>query len=859
MSFDTDRAIFSQESFAVLEIDLPEITTTCTLPDGSGTGYGTPLTCQETWNETDFKTYKFGTANLPIEYGRPRTSSGLPGDVIDSPDDVRPLIVSWGLTPPELKPGNGLAARMSLMVKFKDEEGKDPGPQGTPTTDGTFFGKLAARNVITNKVVRLKFFYIQADGVYAESDAQVRTYVARALRNNGDGHYTLECTEELTKLDANESQWPIPTGGSLRLDVDNSLIVLAVDAATDWEKFDRPYIIRLGDELLKVTTIFNNLTGNAEAQVATRGADISFTNFITRTTADAHTAGDEIQICHTNDAERIDQFLSHVMVAAGVFGGTWATSEGVETIAKQDTVEVETGASFGVVGDVYQSLTVTGSTNLTTTDYTNTTNWARLGVAVFKILDWRTELDEWLSGVTLDSTWPFPRPAVDTVRAVLNDYLLDAWYDDIDRVVPISAISVWKASSITLTEGREIDFDSIAIAPDNARRFTRAFVTYDKPFKVANDDPENYRALSLNIDADLEAAGLFGKAKTKEHAPSQLLDVTRGDLLVQRTVARFGTMPLRFTWTTQEKFLNFKTGDVVDIVTQELQAFDGTPRTVRAQILSTAPKLTPTGRQYAVKALSYEPAAADGTEFNVAGNNINLFVVAGAPSQVVTLTFIISSDIGSLNTDPAIIAGAFASGSVLTIILTDSALIMGFGGNGGVGGRSVFNPPSSVTNLPGGDGNDGGVSYDAQGVDTVIYLGGLILGHTALGTQKAPGGGGGGEDGQGTGSTPVGGDGGGGGAGIVPGAGGAAGIGSGSPSAVNGTPGLPGTASTGGAPGGAGAGFGGFPGNTGVAGDGSGGAAGKGLVKGGATVDIHTNGNTGRFIQGSGDAPDVLD
>ena len=234
----------------------------------------------------------------------------------------------------------------------------------------------------------------------------------------------------------------------------------------------------------------------------------------------------------------------------------------------------------------------------------------------------------------------------------------------------------------------------------------------------------------------------------------------------------------------------------------------------------------------------------------------------GAPSSVVNVTIVVDgATITSNNAlSPAVIAGGFAPGSVITLIFINNAQFQSAGGIGGAGGFcSIEYAPASVINAPGGAGGSGGTVYAAQGIETNIYLGGTIDTYTALGTLYAPGGGGGGEDGQGTApSTAIGGDGGGGGAGNIFGAGGTGGT------AVNGTsntPGNPGSAGTitgtGGASGGSGAGAGGAWGQPGADGDGSGGAAGRGITKSGAVVNVYTSGNSGRFINGIGDTPNA--
>ena len=306
---------------------------------------------------------------------------------------------------------------------------------------------------------------------------------------------------------------------------------------------------------------------------------------------------------------------------------------------------------------------------------------------------------------------------------------------------------------------------------------------------------------------------------------------------------------------------------MVEITSPQKQNFDGSAFTVRAQILSVQPVLSDAGRFYKTKALTFEPAFADGTEFtiNTDSNNINLHTLVGGPASAVNVTIIIDGcTVGSNNpSNAALVAGSFASGSTIEIILKNSAVIQGAGGLGGGGGTSIYiniYGPSTI-NSPGFAGGAGGTAYDSQGIDTDIYLGGTIGSHTALGELRAPGGGGGGEDGQGSLGTTVGGGGGGGGAGSQVGSGGSGGtaVGGGGFPATNGTDGADGTVTgTGGAAGGAGAGAGGGWGVAGSAGDAAGGAAGSGIIKGGATVNISTSGNTGRFTNGNGDSPDSL-
>jgi len=114
-TFEATREQFTQHHFEVIEIDLPVITGTCTV--GGVDGFGTPLTCDQTWSK-EYKTYKFTNENAPLVPGHLRY--------------VR--TISEKTT--ELKPGMGLSSRGSASIKFRDFKG-DPNDNAPGVTDMT--------------------------------------------------------------------------------------------------------------------------------------------------------------------------------------------------------------------------------------------------------------------------------------------------------------------------------------------------------------------------------------------------------------------------------------------------------------------------------------------------------------------------------------------------------------------------------------------------------------------------------------------------------------------------------------------------------------------------------------------------
>ncbi len=343
-------------------------------------------------------------------------------------------------------------------------------------------------------------------------------------------------------------------------------------------------------------------------------------------------------------------------------------------------------------------------------------------------------------------------------------------------------------------------------------------------------------------------------------------------LRVQRNTSRFSLSPREYSWDCEEKYLNYLAGDIVSFTHQDLQDAEGNSDVVRAQIMQVKPqyKYQGVGRGYKVKALTYLQAIAGGGGENITyRQNSTLSEIdihndfAGRPSQAVDWTVVLDNCtvLSDDTNNPSIRNGAFAAGSTVTIICingTDWQSHSGYGGNGaGWIYEPEFNPPWIQTPFA-GDGGDGGVCFNADGVETSIFLEGATGNATyptADGYLRAPGGGGGGSGGSSIG-TP--GNGGGSGAGNTPAVGGAGGSATDLFNTVYGIPGNDGDTI-----GNGGTGTGGINGgdwgqngvNAGGIGPGQGGLAGSGLIKSGATVTIQFT-DANRFINGNGDAPD---
>jgi len=819
-TFNSTQNQPTQEHFYLVEVDLPIIIGKCEITEGIE-GFGTPLSCpiQDGTSEVVIKTYVFGTNNTPL----------LP----QSP--IYKHIVGIREDATELRSGEGLAIRGGGSVTIKDFVKDDPNLERLAAQavkdQGTFLGKWEARNVFEGKPIRVKKYRVPTTGTLSTSaksqfltsdndvfktsnglnfkvasvlpdDAEITHYITDGIKNNGDGQFTLTFKDELSRIEFDRAQYPSNESGSLRSNITDSVASIPVDSVTDWLSETVPYVVRIENELMTVQSVSNNLTASATLNVATRGANIGtpdFTTFLSQTRKLEHSSGDEVFICELADDKNIANVLEEILLDAN------------------------------------------------------------MPSSIIPIADWLTEIATWHPSNKISTIFYESEDSDDALLRVLQPYMLDMWYEPIDREIKLKAISEWQKASVTVTEGKEIDFQSLKTNDAENLRYSRASISFNKRFITDPEEAGSYSNGSFAVRTDLETAAFYGDSKLKRFNNSSIIDRDAGDLLCTRYVQRYGLLPKKHSWVTQERFRTFRTGDVVNISSPETQGFDGLAQTnLRAQITRIQPVLRKEGRTYRVEALTYQPAATAGGATPVftitSGVELNLFIQAGAPPDAVTVTFILDSGLFSStnNVIAAVRAGGFAAGSKIIIILRNAADWQGKGGNGG-GSETVQN------------GDDGGTVYDAQGIDTDIHLGGPDPeGGTAIGFLRAPGGGGGSGRNDLTGgpepqAIPPGG--GGGGAGLDAGFGGIS-FGSATDGANgNGVTGLGGPGGIGETTAGDGGDGGdwGDPGTNGqsspVGSGGTGGAAGKGIVKGGAVVKLFGDTPT-NFINGIGDTPD---
>ena len=677
MTFDSTKGIFNQEHFTIIEIDVPVVEGVCTL--NGEDGYGTPLTCDQPSDA--IKTYKFVDVNAPL-----MPESG-----------IFRCVKTVSETPTKLQSGKGLASRGTASIKLVDFTNQDPNqfaPAVTPEVrrQGTFFGKLNARNVLVNKQVRIKNYRL-IDGEVDLSAAETRYYLVDSFSTGGKSEWSLTLKDELSLINIDEAVWPIPLEGYVRTDANETQTTINVDPDVTYSVNN---CLRVGEEFLKISSVSGIGGGSASITIPTRGSDIVYTNTLTKVNSESFSAGDEIFVCEVSDNERIDDLLERIFLDIGV------------------------DASF------------------------------------IPKAEWAAEVDRWHENTRVNTIWFESESVNDVLSLILTTYLMDLWFDPVNRLIKLSAISTWKQSKTTVAEGNEININTLRVKDVESLRCTRASIVYDKRYLANPDDIASFKKAVIFKRTELETDDFYGKPKNKLFDNNLLADSTAASLLTNRWVSRY-INPKQFSWTTPERKLDFSTGDIVDVISNTTVGFDGLPSGItRAQITSVKPKYSPSGREYNIDALTYEPVFLDDSSIVVTGNinRRNLYIDdAGAPADPVTLTIVFdavtSSSLDSLL--PSIELGAFKAGSVINILLINGTDLRAKGGNGGRG-QGLYKDPKSArlptVISPAQNGTKGGIVFrGTSGVTVNIYFSGSTGDAeypTADGYIRAPNGGDGG-------------------------------------------------------------------------------------------------------------------
>ncbi len=345
-------------------------------------------------------------------------------------------LVDVDLTPGRISLGETLGQRPSVSCVFRDHPHPDTGPGGDPYRAtrgydayrlGTFWARFAARfpNLRGKRLRVIQGYVGQSLG-----EMETRHYIIDSVDGPGlDGRFTITAKDPLKALDGERAQAPKISTGFLSADIADSagsatLAPSGVGATypeTGW------------------------VSSRGEVMAFTRAGDVlTLTRGQKGTTAEAHKAGDRVQLCLAYTAEDPAEIIRDLLV------------------------------SYGSVPAGYVPLD-----------------------------DWLAETATY-NGQVYTALIPEPTPVKTLVAELIEQAGLAVWWDEIGEQVRLQVLRQI-ATDAQLYDETMIRKDSLKLSAQPDKRLSQVWVYFAQRDPTEGDDLKNFPGVSVLADADAEA------------------------------------------------------------------------------------------------------------------------------------------------------------------------------------------------------------------------------------------------------------------------------------------------------------------------------------------------------------------
>ncbi len=402
--------------------------------------YNTFKTCQD-------KAHYTATTKVHTFYSAIQVAS-VADTLFDAAHGI-PCVKGCSFVPTKVDRKAGLAQRASVSVQLMDTTHNDSGVdkyianRTYPTTNGTYFSKLLARNpyYYQRKLV-IKTGYLQADGTVDDDGLQESVYFIDKIDGpDANGNVTITGKDVLTFIDNDKVKLPAPTKLTLSAFINaavTSITLLCADTSTDIPATEG--YLCIDNEVMRVTVDSTDAT-HAYCTVV-RGA--------LNSTAATHDAATKAQYCYIigeidGVTARVDEVIYQVLV------------DGTVPIANIDA------AGFTLEGD------------------------------------------DWGSGMDFFGVITAPTGVKDIIRQITEQSGAYIWFDVREQVVKFRLTHPAISDDITsLNEEYNFVEQSLSVKVDDAERLTQVIYHYgilDPTRDLAS--PENYQGVysPVNLEA----------------------------------------------------------------------------------------------------------------------------------------------------------------------------------------------------------------------------------------------------------------------------------------------------------------------------------------------------------------------
>jgi len=625
MSYDTERVKVGRVPATLIEIDLDKCANTygtspCTASLSAGSEcYNCRAHCQDPDNyvNTDILTHKFSDRDIQ---GEPYI----------------PCVKKSKLIPVTITPGQPFNRRASITITIQDfphhDRGIDPYVNTrsyTPNEQGSYFGKLLARNpYYTGRPLRLMTGYI--GDTFSTGDFKTQNFIIEKMNLSAKGVVTIVAKDILKLADDERALCPFVSDGKLEAGITSGATSLTVTSGTEDDYLDvnilgddtfntgewtegagwsvdggiatsvsgssseihKPVYIEELATYVVTFTVSNRTSGSVTPRFGggttvngtARSADGTYTetmvtvvgNETFKLGASVTFAGDVSVI----SVRRIEEYIRigdeviyapYTNRAANVFSNltraSWNTT--AESHDVDESVQVCKYFNFTNVVDVVNELMV---------------NHALIDPSYIPRTDWDIEKETWLIGSNLTALITEPTGVKTLLDELSEQLMVYFWWDAFNQEIPLKAIAPRAPATITLDEDSNIIGDATVKTVQEDRK-SRVLVYYNPRNPVNFSDPTDFIGVYGLVDLDEESRDKYNDKRLKIIYSRW---ITSDGVAIQtgsRTRNQFRNPPRIVEFLMDAKDSDNETGDFVNINTRQIQDADGSNLQLLTQII----------------------------------------------------------------------------------------------------------------------------------------------------------------------------------------------------------------------------------------------------------------------------------
>ena len=327
MTYSTDILDAGRRPIIAVVIDLDQCANTfsvapCTAAAPPGLEcFNTLGTCQDPDNYDSSNTFSLVLTD---------TKADILSAPVATPGDVYiPCIDSIRTAPEKITPGKGMGYRGKVTITCLDFPHHDINIDPylstrsyTPVKQGTFFGKLLARNKhYVNRPIKIRQ-YFHAGGRTSNDYREMFYIIDTIVGPDSRGRVTITAKDPLILTEALKAQCPVASTGTLSAAlVSGTTTTFSLNTGEGAGYPAGAHVIRINDEIISITS-----RSGDTFTIASRGHG--------GTTAEDHEQDDTVQLCYVADGTssyRVDLVLAELledyaaMPSAYIPAATWAT------------------------------------------------------------------------------------------------------------------------------------------------------------------------------------------------------------------------------------------------------------------------------------------------------------------------------------------------------------------------------------------------------------------------------------------------------------------------------------------------------------------------------------------------------